>query len=334
MLEKMFAPILRFFGIIASSLTGVTALFTAVGFLAERSHLYMLGFTSIPVDLNQYLYTGARFFAYLPILLLSTLGLGVLDVARKYLQVFAASLLALLLLNLLFRIQPLRNFKRWLLDCCKTLVHAHRTGLLFLLIFLQFIGIYHLLITTQVTNLLFVQRSSRVSNALFPVDADVLAGWIANKQDDSLFEYMGVLFLIAVATTMALWFLTAAFRRQQETVPSVWQSTWLGINLLLLGTQFILLPINHGILLLPNSYPMVSITLKSSNGHVGNGWQQAAAISPSEKLPLLHQQDDRFYLYSPAAARVWLLRSSEIESVAYFGMADIFDLHSTNADNP
>ncbi len=84
MLEKIFAPVLRFFGIVATSLTGISAVFTAVGFLAERSHLYMLRFTAIPVDLNQYLYTGARFFAYLPISLVSAMGASTARVRRMW----------------------------------------------------------------------------------------------------------------------------------------------------------------------------------------------------------------------------------------------------------
>ncbi|MDZ7695027.1 MAG: hypothetical protein U5K69_28570 [Balneolaceae bacterium] len=43
MLKKIFDPILRFFTVIASALTGITALCTAVGFLAHRGHLKMLG---------------------------------------------------------------------------------------------------------------------------------------------------------------------------------------------------------------------------------------------------------------------------------------------------
>jgi hypothetical protein len=38
-LEKMFGPVIKFFGILASSLTGISVVFTAIGFLAERSRL-------------------------------------------------------------------------------------------------------------------------------------------------------------------------------------------------------------------------------------------------------------------------------------------------------
>ena len=111
MLEKIFAPVIKFFTITATSLTGISAVFTAVGFLAERSHLNMLGFTSIPVDLHQYLYTGAKFFAYLPIILLNALGLRTLAIARKYFVVFIAVVFGLFLLRLLFCIPLLKRFQ-------------------------------------------------------------------------------------------------------------------------------------------------------------------------------------------------------------------------------
>lgn len=40
-LQKVFEYVSRYFVIIASSLSGTTGLFTATGFIAERSHLTM-----------------------------------------------------------------------------------------------------------------------------------------------------------------------------------------------------------------------------------------------------------------------------------------------------
>ena len=101
MLEKIFAPVLKFFGIIASSFTVITAVFTAVGFIAERSHPHMLGFTSIPVDLNQYLYTGARFFALLPAMIFSALGLGTLNLLRKHFLGFMIAIMVIIIFPVL-----------------------------------------------------------------------------------------------------------------------------------------------------------------------------------------------------------------------------------------
>ena len=76
MLENITKVIARFFGIIAGSLSGISAILIAIGYLAERSHLKMLGFTTIPVDLNQYLYTGANLVGFLPgIIILQSISL-------------------------------------------------------------------------------------------------------------------------------------------------------------------------------------------------------------------------------------------------------------------
>ena len=133
MLEKIFAPVLKFFGIIASSFTGITAVFTAVGFIAERSHLHTLGFTSIPVNLNQYLYTGARFFALLPAMIFSALGLGTLDLLRRHFLGFMIVILVIIILRLLLRISSIRKYSQKVVDSIKKFVGKHRTGLLFLL---------------------------------------------------------------------------------------------------------------------------------------------------------------------------------------------------------
>jgi membrane protein YdbS with pleckstrin-like domain len=324
MLEKIFAPVLKFFGIIASSLTGISAVFTAVGFLAERSHLYMLGFTAVPVDLNQYLYTGARFFAYLPITLLSAIGLGVLDVARRYFLFFSAFVLAVLMLNLIFRIPFLKKFKVWLIELLKAFVRSHRSGILFVILILQFAGIFLLILTTQVTNLLFEQPTQPAAATYLPVNAEILSSWIVNKRSNELFEYMGLLFLIALLTIAMIWQVTATYRRKEASRPGFWPTIWLGINLMLLGTQLILLPINYGILLLPNSYPAVSVTFKMRAEPTTGETSGLPAWPQDERLVLLHQQGNRFYFYSQRAKKIWLVRSDEVRSVVYHGMNDLF----------
>ncbi len=69
MLGKLPDALQKFFGFVGASLTGLTALLTATGFLAERARLVMLGLPGTAFDLQQYLETGARFIAFLPIYL-------------------------------------------------------------------------------------------------------------------------------------------------------------------------------------------------------------------------------------------------------------------------
>jgi hypothetical protein len=103
MLKKIFAPILRFFTLIASALAGISAVCTAVGFLAHRGHLKMLGVSNIPVDLNQYMYTGAQFLAYLPFKLIYIIALNILDLGRTYFLEFFIVLLIILICYWLLR---------------------------------------------------------------------------------------------------------------------------------------------------------------------------------------------------------------------------------------
>lgn len=69
MLGKLPDALQKFFGFVGASLTGATAIFTAMGFLAERARLVMLGLPSTSFDLQQYVETGARILAFLPIYL-------------------------------------------------------------------------------------------------------------------------------------------------------------------------------------------------------------------------------------------------------------------------
>lgn len=80
MLGRLPDALQKFFGFVGASLTGITALFTATGFLAERARLVMLGLPSTSFDLQQYVETGARFLALLPLYLGTALLLTFADV--------------------------------------------------------------------------------------------------------------------------------------------------------------------------------------------------------------------------------------------------------------
>lgn len=318
MIEKVFAPVLKFFGIVASSLTGMSAVFTAAGFLAERSHLHMLGFTLPPADLNLYLYTGARFLAYLPLTSLTAIGLGTLDLGKRYFLVFFAAILGLIFIHLLLKIGWLKRLAGSAGRALESAVRANSAMLLFLLVLLQFVAIYSLLQTTQVSNILFSQPEAERTAPGFPVAKTTIASWIVQQDVIALFKYMGVLFLLIILSVYFLWRLTSTIRQKKTAKISLWQSIWLGINLLLVGTQLILLPINYGILLIPNEYPRVSVTLQSGDA--------AQALLPVDsQLYLLLQQPDRFYFYVPDKKQIWMLKSADVRRVIHHGLADVFE---------
>ncbi|UCE07099.1 MAG: hypothetical protein JSW07_03420 [bacterium] len=323
MLEKIFAPVLKFFGIIASSFTVIAAVFTAVGFIAERSHLHMLGFTSIPVDLNQYLYTGARFFALLPAMIFSALGLGTLNLLRKHFLGFMIAILVIIILRLLLRIPSIRRVSQKFINSIKKFTGKHRTGLLCLLMIFQFGAIFQLVTANQISNLLFKYQQVRTIDPTSPdvTKIDKLSSWIINNDSDSIYQHMGWLFLIILVSTIILIEVIATYRKSEIAKVKIWQRLWLGVCLLLLGTQLILFPINHGKLLLPNEFSLVTIYLDDSE-------KENLQHLHGEKLFLLHQDRDAFYLYSRKTSKVWLIRSNQIHSLAYHGMSDVFKSQS------
>lgn len=224
MLEKLFSPVLRFFGIIASSLTGITAVFTAVGFLAERSHLYMLGFTTIPVDLNQYMFTGARFFAYLPIILLNALGIGLTTAASKYILHFIVAAGVIILFLALLRIQAFRDFLRARVEGGRRFIGRHRSAFLLMLIGIQFAGIYKLVNAYTITNLLFLETTPALPAAALPLFAssEQIASWIADKSalhTGYLYQYLGALCAITIITGLILWQVVQTYRKAEITTP-------------------------------------------------------------------------------------------------------------------
>lgn len=318
MLEKIFQPILKVVGIVASSLTGMSAAFTAIGFLAERSHLVMLGFTTIPVDLNQYLYTGARFMAFLPFILLNSLGIVTTKLASAYFFEFLIAIIALIALFFLFRIPALRRFKSKTGDFLKKMVQHHRSVFLFLFLILQFVIIAQLLVGAEISNLLFETPAPENTTAsIWQQKSAYLSNWIITNNTGELFNHMGWLFFLSAISIVIMAELLSTYRTTEITKLSVWQRLWLGLNVLLLATQLLLIPINYGKLLLPSKYPQISIQLEETTD---------PELLELEKAPasLLYQDGGTFYIYSSKANKVWLIRSGQLKSLSYLGIKSIF----------
>lgn len=321
MLKKIFAPILRFFTLIASALTGITAVCTAVGFLAHRGHLKMLGVSNIPVDLNQYLYTGAQFLAYLPFKLIYFIVLNILDLGRTFFLEFSIILFVIFLVYQLQRFNVVQQFTRELLSDIKDFVEDHRATFWVLILIAQFVAIHQLLKVSEISGLLFGERvpTPAITTTNFPLSAspDLLAFWISNDKIDELLQFVGWLSLIIIASAIILWKMIGTYRKIELGPQRFWQKIWLSANLMLFCTQLILFPINYGVLLLPNEYPEIEVV-------VNNTVSQNTSWPTEEHLILLDNQNGRFYLYSGEERRLWYIKDSDIYSISYFGMVDIF----------
>ncbi|MGH9161909.1 MAG: hypothetical protein ACRD2X_18235 [Vicinamibacteraceae bacterium] len=96
-----------------------------------------------------------------------------------------------------------------------------------------------------------------------------------------------------------------------------------------------LLPINYGVVFLSNEFPVVQVALEAPTASPGESSDtmssQGAPVSasvelwpPDGRFYLLQRRGDEFYLYSRAAARVWLIPRAKLASVVYLGICRLF----------
>ena len=255
MFEKLTKTVTRFFGIIAGSLSGLGAILTAVGYLAERSHLAMLGFTSIPVDLNQYLYTGALFFAGLP-------GLLLLLTTSMLFDLWVIIPLFLIILWLFsMRNHKMKQLNDTLKEKLKNLILSNRVAFLMLLMIVQLVSVSWLTQALDIKNVLFEDNIAAPSQSISFVNTDpeILKQLILYKSDHNLQLYFCQLFLIILVTAVILRMIIVLLRSKKTSQSPLVYNIVLTLNLVLLTTQVLLLPINFGVLLLDKQYPEVKV---------------------------------------------------------------------------
>ncbi len=257
MLEKITKIIARFFGIIAGSLSGISAILIAVGYLAERSHLKMLGFTNIPVDLNQYLYTGSILLGFLPgIIILQSISL-VLE--PLVLVIFSVILLA----RLSRRIPSVKVWGDKVSNSGKHFIARFRHFFLILLVVAQMISLNWMVKAVLVENLLFteVNATAPAKFTFLTANTDALKQLILTK-DEKLPRYFTQLFLSVLLIGLALRYIMSVKKEKDEPV-SFHVKFWATINFLLFATQVILVPCNYGVLLLNSKYQEVKTQFKT-----------------------------------------------------------------------
>lgn len=263
MLENITKVITRFFGIIAGSLSGISAILIAIGFLAERSHLKMLGFTTIPVDLNQYLYTGASLMGFLP-------GIIILESIKLLLEPVALIILSAILLILLSkRFQKMKDFWNTLLVHGQSVIVKLKIYFLVFFVLVQILALNWMVKAVLVENLLFSQNaistpqvsSTQTEFTFLKTTPDTLKQLIlsSDKEDkDRLSKYFTQLFLMTITIGLMMRYLTFVGNENQLEMHFN-MKFWLVINFLLFATQIFLLPGNYGVLLLNNKYQEVKV---------------------------------------------------------------------------
>ncbi|RIK80865.1 hypothetical protein DCC62_03030 [candidate division KSB1 bacterium] len=257
MLDSLIKIITRILGLVAGSLTGVSVILTATGYLAERSHLKMLGFTGIPVDLNQYLYTGALFWTMLPSIL----------VLQTILLLFEPWAILLLLPLPLWRfsskIEKSRYAWAWSISLRIRSIFEQKRVILALLVILQILALSLMSRATLVENLLFVEASPKAPDnfTFLAADDQSLTQLVLHQAEGKLQKYFVQLFLLTLAIGLTLRYALSQDRENQKTA-TVAENLVLGLNLILFSTQIILLPINYGALLLNKRYQEAKIQFK------------------------------------------------------------------------
>lgn len=330
LLQKVFEYVSRYFVIIAGSLSGTTGLFTAVGFIAERSHLTMLGFSLIPVDMELYLYTGAKFFALLPVLFLTAVAFNIIKIFQ-WVLILAVILVIWGILRRFKVMAPVRNALKTLRESVKDSALNHLSGFLFLVMVLQFVALFQMFIAFQMSNLIFDTHTLTSTQAMGLFSgAGELRFWITKNNTTALTEYMGKLFIIVTALGLLLWFLISLLRQKMNIVLNLWQNIWLGLSVLVFLTQLILLPANYGVLLLPNEFPVVEVNFNKDFEQLfleGESAQSKSALHKNNRMILLYQDGSDFYLYSRSGEqpKVWYVNADNIRSLVYTGKANIFE---------
>jgi len=270
---------------VVGSLSGLGAVFTGIGYLAERSHLAMLGFTSVPVDLNQYLYTGLKLVALLPAILIANAA-AALEPLWIGLIVFA---FGLVVWRWLLQSKRFPSFNDFHVRVVKTIpgkvrniVGRLRSLLLALLILAQLIALLWLTNVATIRNLIYDYKSEvaddykseiaeSTSNpfailldAITPVSTNKLKYSILNEKQEFLSGYFFKLFCIALVMFVILRTVMATYQKGKFKNPLVGGTVLLGINLLIFLTQLIFLPINFGALLLSKEYPQIQLKFSKS----------------------------------------------------------------------
>ncbi len=253
MLENLTKLIAHFFGIIAGSLSGIGAILMAMGYLAERSHLKMLGFTNIPVDLNQYLYTGANLIAFLP-------GIIILQSISLLFEPLTLTVLFIILLaRLSLRIHSVKTSWNKISIRSERFIATFRNFLLITFVFIQMLSLNWMVKAVLVDNLLFSEINASISEDFnfIATNTENLKQLILTRSE-KLPLYFTQLFLITLFIGLAIQYVVSV-KKEKQIVLTFQMKFWFTINFLLFATHVILIPCNYGVLLLNNTYQEVKV---------------------------------------------------------------------------
>ena len=318
MIKVAFEAVSRFLAGLAASLTGLGVLCTAVGFVAERSRLRVLGLSSVPVDLDQYLITGATLIVRLP----AAFVVGVTGIREPWLRiglVVAGVGLVVWLAGRAPSSSRLRGAARW----------ASASGRWLPLVALLAV---QLAVIPRFTGL------GAVSDLLFEtaVGADSPLGTRirALDREEELADFLGRSLGFFALSLLAV--IRLAPGRSRREPPSLEEGEIAGMvvvaprpprsapagaavrllllaNMLLLAVQVYLLPINYGTSVLGYRFALACVALDDAATAPGGG-------DPSF---VVHADPGALLLYTVSDRTLTEVSRGDLRQLTYIGSADI-----------
>lgn len=168
--------------------------------------------------------------------------------------------------RLSLRINTMKNLNNTLIDKSKNFLTRNKILFLVLLAIIQIVSLRWLANATLIGNLLFIDNICKIPENLtfFSIAPENLKYLILYKVEDKLKKYFVQLLLIALLGGLILWQIISNYRKRKNTKKRLSDTVWLKINLFLITTQIILLPVNFGVLLLNKQYQEVKIQFNES----------------------------------------------------------------------
>lgn len=352
---RIFGSAFDFLKILGASLTGLTAILTAAGFLAERARLAMLGLPSSTFDLEQYVETGALLLALLPVVM----GIALLLISVAWMKALLAGvitaiggmgLVAVLLLGsvagLILFVQVRRRSQSdvdspassdWMrrLTDRRPWVRSYGFALLLALaLALQITSVAREVAVLDLRDMLFTSRSEQMNLSSEAGDttqdagvqgSDEMAAVVADTRGDRHrpVRLFGEIVLLTVINASVIYFvIRRRFPVRRSGGKQLMLTAWCVVSILLLISQVTLLPVSYGVLVSRNTYPQVCAALSEAA-------LAGADLLPNTRLALVHQTENGFYFYSRSHQKMWYVPRSDVKSLVHHARTDILDPSET-----
>lgn len=347
---NLLAPAFEFLKVVGASLTGLTALLTAAGFLAERARLSMLGLPSVTFDLEQYVETGARLVALMPVLL----ALAVLFLVLSWLAFVPGKMAATLamlppsawLALLLVASGALVGYLRWrhtrqparsepptekpapaqsgpprARGAPRRLAGTYGfQTLLVAALLLQFICLERQVSVLEQRDVLF--KSAFVSSTIAPAgqDAAQYTPVSTGARERDGIKFFGITFLIVVLNASVLLYVVR--KRLPRIRTKRWKARlltlWCVLTALMVVSQVTFVPVTYGTLLSATNFPEVCADFSRDP----TAWPDPP---PPTRLVLVHESGDGVYLYSRSDRKMWYVLRQDVAAMVHYAQVDVLD---------